>query len=163
MISDANCCELRGGDTVLDLAHYCGTSILSARPYHPRDRAKAESAEQIVERWINARLRQQQFASVHEVNVAMRLARKAERQSIPETAKSPRQHLRRDRRAGLAAAAAAPLRDGSLPQRQGPHRWPWVKHLFGDAAYDQRTLLDKATNLNFTIEAVRGLLSQDDF
>src|SRR6202790_3584066 len=36
-----------------------------------RERAKAESAVQIVERWIMARLRHQQFASVHEVNQAI--------------------------------------------------------------------------------------------
>ena len=35
------------------------------------EKAKAESAVQIVERWIMARLRHQQFASVHEVNQAM--------------------------------------------------------------------------------------------
>jgi len=42
-------------------------------------------------------------------------------------------------------------------------RWPWVKHLFGDAAYDRRTLLDKAAYLNFTIEVVRGLQGQNGF
>jgi hypothetical protein len=36
-------------------------------------------------------------------------------------------------------------------------RWPWVKHLFGDAAYDRRTLLDKAAYLDFTVKVVRGL------
>lgn len=36
-------------------------------------------------------------------------------------------------------------------------RWPWVKHPFGDAAYDRRTLLDKAAYLDFTVEVVRGL------
>jgi hypothetical protein len=25
-------------------------------------------------------------------------------------------------------------------------RWPWVKHLFGDAAYDRRTLMDKSAS-----------------
>ena len=42
-------------------------------------------------------------------------------------------------------------------------RWPWVKHLFGDAAYDRRTLLDKAAYLDFTVEVVRGLQGQDGF
>jgi transposase len=35
------------------------------------EKAKAESAVQIVERWIMARLRHQQFASVHEVHQAV--------------------------------------------------------------------------------------------
>jgi putative transposase len=39
-------------------------------------------------------------------------------------------------------------------------RWPCVKHLFGDAAYDRRTLLDKAAYLDFTVEVVRGLQGQ---
>jgi len=56
---------------VLDFARHYGTSILPARPYHPQDKAKAESAVQIVERWIMARLRHQRFDSVHEVNAAM--------------------------------------------------------------------------------------------
>jgi putative transposase len=38
-----------------------------------------------------------------------------------------------------------------------------VKHLFGDAAYDRCTLLDKAAYLDFTDEVVRGLQGQDGF
>ena len=34
-------------------------------------------------------------------------------------------------------------------------RWPWVKHLFADGAYDRRKLMDKAAFLDFTIEIVR--------
>jgi len=71
MIVDANRYEPRSNDTVLDFARHYGTSILPARPRHPQDKAKAESAVQIVERWIMARLRHQQFASVHEVNLAI--------------------------------------------------------------------------------------------
>jgi putative transposase len=41
--------------------------------------------------------------------------------------------------------------------------WPWVKHLFGDAAYGRRTLLDKAAYLDFTVEIVRGLQGQAGF
>ena len=71
MIAQANRYEPRSNDTVLDFARHYGTSILPARPYHPQDKAKAESAVQIVERWIMARLRHQQFGSVHEVNAAI--------------------------------------------------------------------------------------------
>ena len=71
MIADANRYEPRSNESVLDFARHYGTSILPARPRHPQDKAKAESAVQIVERWIMARLRHQQFASVHEVNAAM--------------------------------------------------------------------------------------------
>ncbi|MDY7545062.1 IS21 family transposase [Glaciimonas sp. CA11.2] len=71
MIADANRYEPRSNDTVRDFARHYGTSILPARPRHPQDKAKAESAVQIVERWIMARLRHQQFSSVHEVDVAI--------------------------------------------------------------------------------------------
>ena len=71
LIADANRYAPRANDTVLDFARHYGTSFLPARPYHPRDKPKAESAVQIVERWIMARLRHQQFANVHEVNAAI--------------------------------------------------------------------------------------------
>ena len=31
-------------------------------------------------------------------------------------------------------------------------RWPWVKHLFADGAYDRTQLMDKAAFLDFVIE-----------
>jgi transposase len=42
-------------------------------------------------------------------------------------------------------------------------RWPWVSHLFGDAAYDRRKLMDKAAFLDFTVEIVRRLEGQQGF
>ncbi len=47
--------------------HY-GTTILPARPRKPRDKAKVEVAVQIVERWILARLRDETFFSLRELN-----------------------------------------------------------------------------------------------
>jgi transposase len=34
-------------------------------------------------------------------------------------------------------------------------RWPWVRHLFADAAYDRRKMLDKAAFLDFSVEIVK--------
>ncbi len=34
-------------------------------------------------------------------------------------------------------------------------RWPWVKHLFADCAYDRFELMDKAAYLEFVIEIIR--------
>ena len=31
-------------------------------------------------------------------------------------------------------------------------RWPWMKHLFADGAYDRLKLMDKAAYLDFVIE-----------
>src|SRR5208282_4002019 len=42
-------------------------------------------------------------------------------------------------------------------------RWPWVKHLFADGAYDRRKLLDKAAFLDFTIEVVKRIEGETGF
>jgi transposase len=42
-------------------------------------------------------------------------------------------------------------------------RWPWVKHLFADAAYDRRRLMDEAAMLDFVIEVVRKMADQHSF
>jgi len=34
-------------------------------------------------------------------------------------------------------------------------RWPWIKHLFADGAYDRRQLLDHAAFFDFVVEIVR--------
>jgi transposase len=52
-------------------AHY-QTAIVPARPYKPKDKAKAEVAVQIVERWIMARLRHQTFFTLASLNQAIR-------------------------------------------------------------------------------------------
>ena len=71
MIANPDRYEPRANDTVIDFARHYGTSVLPARPRHPQDKAKAESAVQVVERWILMRLRHQKFATVDEVNEAM--------------------------------------------------------------------------------------------
>jgi transposase len=52
-------------------AHY-GVAVVPARPYKPKDKAKAEVAVQIVERWIMAALRHRTFFSLAELNQAIR-------------------------------------------------------------------------------------------
>ena len=42
-------------------------------------------------------------------------------------------------------------------------RWPWVKHLFADGAYDQTQLMDKAAVLDFAIEVVRRIEGRQGF
>ena len=54
--------------TYEECASHYGTSILPARPGKPRDKAKVEVAVQVVERWILARLRNQTFFSLEELN-----------------------------------------------------------------------------------------------
>ena len=42
-------------------------------------------------------------------------------------------------------------------------RWPWVKHLFADSAYDRGKLMDKAAYLDFVIEVVHRIEAQQGF
>ncbi len=54
------------------LAHHYGIAVMPARPYKPKDKAKAENAVLIVERWIMMRLRHQVFHTLAELNQAIR-------------------------------------------------------------------------------------------
>lgn len=58
--------------TYAEMARHYGTAILPARPRKPKDKAKAESAVLLVERWIMARLRHHTFFSLAELNDAIR-------------------------------------------------------------------------------------------
>jgi transposase len=51
-----------------EMAEHYGTTILPARPAHPRDKAKVEVSVQIAQRWILARLRHHTFFSLQELN-----------------------------------------------------------------------------------------------
>jgi transposase len=51
-----------------ELAAHYGTVILPARPAKPRDKAKAEAAVLLAERWILARLRHEVFFSLEALN-----------------------------------------------------------------------------------------------
>jgi transposase len=54
--------------TYREMATHYGTAILPARVRKPRDKAKVETAVQLVERWILARVRHRQFFSLTELN-----------------------------------------------------------------------------------------------
>jgi transposase len=55
-----------------ELARHYQIAVIPARPRRPRDKAKVEVGVQIVQRWILARLRHQQFFSLGELNTAIR-------------------------------------------------------------------------------------------
>lgn len=42
-------------------------------------------------------------------------------------------------------------------------RWPWLKHLFADGAYDRTQLMDKAAFKGFVIEVVQRIASEPGF
>ncbi len=49
LIANPDRYEPRANETVHDFARHYGTSVLPARPYHPQDKGKVESAVQVVE------------------------------------------------------------------------------------------------------------------
>ena len=55
--------------TYSDFAEHYGTVVFPARPRKPRDKAKVEVAVQVAQRWILARLRNETFFSLEELNV----------------------------------------------------------------------------------------------
>lgn len=60
-------------ESYLHLAQHYKTAVIPARPYKPKDKAKAENAVLIVERWIMARLRHMTFFTLAELNQHIRL------------------------------------------------------------------------------------------
>jgi transposase len=57
--------------TYEELARHYETTVLPARPAHPKDKAKVEVGVQIAQRWILARLRHRTFFSLEEMNEAI--------------------------------------------------------------------------------------------
>jgi transposase len=58
--------------TYQEFAIHYGVAVMPARPRKPRDKAKVESAVQVVQRWIVMRLRHRRFLSLTEANEAIR-------------------------------------------------------------------------------------------
>ena len=114
LIADADRYEPRAHDTVLDFARHHDVTFLPARPYTPQDKAKVESAVQVVERWILARLRHVRLADVRAADAAVA-------ELLPMLNGRPMQKLDATR-AGLFASIDAPaLRP--LPAQP----WSWAR------------------------------------
>jgi transposase len=71
LIADPDRYEPRASATIEDLSRHYGTAVLPARPYRPQDKSKVEVGVQVVQRWILARLRDGNFASLHAVDAAV--------------------------------------------------------------------------------------------
>jgi transposase len=57
--------------TYREMAEHYGLAVLPARPYKPRDKAKAEAGVQVAQRWIVAALRHTKFFSLADLNEAI--------------------------------------------------------------------------------------------
>ena len=58
--------------TYEELAEHYQTTVMPARPKHPRDKAAVEVGVQLVQRWILARIRNEVFHSLGELNARIR-------------------------------------------------------------------------------------------
>ena len=113
LVSEACRYEPKLNATVRDFARHYDVSFLPARPYSPRDKAAAESAVQVVTRWILARLRHTPLADVHAADAAIG-------QLLPALNERRFQKIEGSR-ASLFATLDAPALS-ALP----PQRWQWV-------------------------------------
>ena len=133
--------------------------------------------------WLRRMIRRLMFRTIHDVTLMIDRAQ-AGRNAQPSAAvidsqsvKAPAAHGTRgfdgakkvvgrkrhiavdtDGRLLMVNLTTADIADstGAQPVLDAIHkRWPQVKHLFADSAYDRRQLLDKAAFLDFTIEIVR--------
>jgi transposase len=57
--------------TYQDLGKHYNVAIIPARPYRPREKAKAEVGVQVVQRWVVAALRKHKFFSLDDANQAI--------------------------------------------------------------------------------------------
>jgi transposase len=93
-----------------ELASHFGTTILPARPKKPRDKAKVEVAVQVAQRWILARLRNQTFFSLAELNARIaELLVELNDRPMRVYGKSRRQMLEEFERAALRPLPAEPF------------------------------------------------------
>ncbi len=97
--------------TYQDLAMHYGFVVLPTRVRKPRDKAKVEVAVQIVERFVLARLRNQRFFSLEELNAAIReCVVELNAKIMRKLGKSRRELLETIERPALKALPAEPYR-----------------------------------------------------
>ena len=97
-------------------AEHYQLAVVPARPYKPKDKAKAEVAVQIVERWILARLRRHTFFTLAELNQCIRSL-------LEELNQKPFKQLPGNRRQAFAQLDQPALR--ALPVQ--PYRYLDIK------------------------------------
>jgi transposase len=79
--------------TYQDFAEHYGTTVIPARPFKPRDKAKVETAVLLAERWILAPLRNHTFFSLSELNRSVRTKLEDLNNRFFKKLKTTRRHL----------------------------------------------------------------------
>lgn len=72
-VSKADRYEPTLNENYLKLARHYNTAVMPARPYKPKDKAKAENAVLIVERWMLMRIRHQVFHTLASLNQELKI------------------------------------------------------------------------------------------
>ncbi len=111
--------------TYAEMARHYQVAVLPARPYKPKDKAKAEAAVLLVERWIPARLRHHTFFTLASLNQAIReLLEDLNCRPFQGQRGEPARPVPGHRPAGFAPAAGDALRVRRVAQGQARHRLP---------------------------------------
>ena len=71
LIANPDRYEPQVGRSYAEFAAHYGCAVIPARPRKPQDKGKVEVGVQVVERWILAKLRHQQFFSLADLNIAI--------------------------------------------------------------------------------------------
>ncbi len=100
--------------TYSQLAEHYGVAVIPARPYKPKDKAKAEVGVQLVERWIMMRLRKQTFFTLAALNQAIRFLL----DELNRRAFKKRPGCRREQFERLDKPALKPLPDSPYEYRE---------------------------------------------
>ena len=125
LVSNACRYDPKLNDTVRHFARHYAVSILPARPYSPRDKATAESALQVVTRWILASLRHTVLVDVHAADAAISaLLGSLNNRPFLQARRQPIEPVRVAGRPGAVATASAALAVGHLQDGVGAHRLP---------------------------------------
>jgi len=114
------------------MAEHYGIAIIPTRPYSATDKAPVETAVQIIERRIIAKLRHSQFLSLDELAEAFR----AELEALND---QPFQKLPGSRRSVFLAAEQHEL------QKLPPRRYEYAQFKQAKAGFDYHVALDKSS------------------
>lgn len=96
--------------TYREFAQHYGATVIPARPRHPKDKAKVECAVRFAQRWVLARLRNQTFFSLEELNMAIReLLAELNNRPMAERGESRREMFERLERPALRTLPTEPF------------------------------------------------------
>jgi transposase len=101
--------------TYAEMAAHYDTTIVPARPYKPRDKAKVEVAVLVATRWIIAKLRKRTFFSLAELNAAIAIEVAALNARVTRHLGASRKALFEE----LSARRSSPCRRNRTPTHSG--------------------------------------------